>query len=76
MLEREASEGNVKRTIYVSPEQKDTTHTYVYETQDEAYRYRYDVEVILKNQAGGRNVTKVNVIKTTSPLDGSVPETR
>lgn len=74
MLEREASEGNVKRTIYVSPEQKDTTYTYVYETQDEAYRYRYDVEVILKNQAGGRNVTKVNVIKTTSPLDGSVPE--
>ena len=30
--------------------------------------------MILKNQAGGRNVTKVNVIKTTSPLDGSVPE--
>lgn len=74
MLEREASEGNVKRTIYVSPEQKDTTYTYVYETQDEAYRYRYDAEVILKNQAGGRNVTKVNVIKTTSPLTGSVPE--
>lgn len=74
MLEREASEGNMKRTIYVSPEQKDTTYSYIYETADDKYNYRYDIEVILKNQAGGRNVTDVNVTKTTVPLSGCVSE--
>ncbi len=74
MLEREASEGNMKRTIYVSPEQKDTTYSYIYETTDDKYSYRYDIEVILKNQAGGRNVTEVNVTKTTVPLTGFVSE--
>lgn len=74
MLEREASEGNMKRTLYVSPEQKDTTYSYIYVTADDKYSYRYDIEVILKNQAGGRNVTEVNVTKTTVPLTGFVSE--
>ena len=74
MLEREASEGNIKRTLYVSPEQKDTTYSYIYETADDKYSYRYDIEVILKNQAGGRNVTEVNVTKTTVPITGFVSE--
>lgn len=74
MLEREASEGNIKRTLYVSPEQKDTTYSYIYMTADDKYSYRYDIEVILKNQAGGRNVTEVNVTKTTVPLTGFVSE--
>ena len=74
MLEREASEGNIKRTLYVSPEQKDTTYSYIYMTADDKYSYRYDIEVILKNQAGGRNVTEVNVTKTTVPITGFVSE--
>ena len=79
MLERAASEGNVKRTLYLSPEQKDTTYLYAYETSDELYNYRWDVEVILQNQANGRNVTKVNVTKTTSVKAGftaDIPTTK
>ena len=70
MLERAVSEGNVKRTLYLSPEQKDSTYTYAYEASDDVYNYRWDVEVTLKNQANGRNVTKVNVTKTTSVKNG------
>ena len=70
MLERAASEGNVKRTLYLSPEQKDTTYKYAYEMSDNTYNYRWDVEVTLQNQASGRNVTKVNVTKTTSVKNG------
>ena len=70
MLERAASEGNVKRTLYLSPEQKDTTYKYAYEMSDNTYNYRWDVEVSLQNQASGRNVTKVNVTKTTSVKNG------
>ena len=70
MLERAASKGNVKRTLYLSPEQKDTTYQYAYEMSDNTYNYRWDVEVTLQNQASGRNVTKVNVTKTTSVKNG------
>lgn len=70
MLERAVSEGNVKRTIYLSPEQRDSTYKYAYEASDELYNYRWDVEVTLQNQANGRNVTKVNVTKTTSVKNG------
>lgn len=70
MLERAASEGNVKRTLYLSPEQKDTSYKYAYEMSDNTYNYRWDVEVTLQNQASGRNVTKVNVTKTTSVKNG------
>lgn len=74
MLEREASEGNVKRTIYVSPEQKDTVYSYAYETTDGQFNYRWDVEVVMKNQAGGRNITDINVTKTTSAAAGYVTD--
>ena len=70
MLEREASEGNLKRTIYVTPEQKDTVYSYAFETTDDLYRYRYDVTVTMKNQAGGTNITDVHVSKVTSTLNG------
>lgn len=74
MLEREASEGNIKRTIYVTPEQKDTVYSYSYETMDEQFKYRYDVQVIMKNQAGGDNITDVSVTKVTSPITGYVTD--
>jgi len=70
MLERESSEGNVKRTLYVTPEQKDTTYSYVYQTTDGDFNYRWDVEIAMNNQAGGRNVTKVNITKTTEAALG------
>ena len=72
MLEREASEGNIKRTLYVTPEQKDTVYSYSYETMDEQFKYRYDVQVIMKNQAGGDNITDVSVTKVSSPITGYV----
>ena len=74
MLEREASEGNVKRTLYVTPEQKDTTYSYVYQTSDGDFNYRWDVEIAMNNQAGGRNVTKVNITKTTESALGFTDE--
>ncbi len=74
MLEREASEGNIKRTIYVTPEQKDTVYSYSYETMDEQFKYRYDVQVIMKNQAGGDNITDVSVTKVSSPITGYVTD--
>ena len=74
MLERAASEGNVKRTLYVTPEQKDTEYKYVYEATDGEYNYRWDVEVTMSHKAGGQNVTEVNITKTTSTADGFVPE--
>lgn len=74
MLEREASEGNIKRTIYVTPEQKDTVYSYSYETMDEQFKYRDDVQVIMKNQAGGDNITDVSVTKVTSPITGYVTD--
>ena len=73
MLERAASEKNIKRTMYVSPEQKDTTYSYVYETEDDDYTYRYDIDVKLTYKAGGDNLTELNVIKTTIPKTGGLP---
>lgn len=74
MLERAVSEGNVKKTLYVTPEQKDTEYKYVYEATDGEYNYRWDVEVTMSHKAGGQNVTEVNITKTTSTADGFVPE--
>ena len=74
MLEREASEGNTKRTIYVTPEQKDTVYSYSYETSDGTYRCRYDVTVTMQNQAGGKNITDVYVSKATSAENGYAAE--
>ena len=74
MLEREASEGNVKRTLYITPEQKDTTYSYVYQETDGDFNYRWDVEIAMNNQAGGRNVTKVNITKTTEAALGFTAE--
>jgi hypothetical protein len=74
MLEREASEGNVKRTIYVTPEQKDTTYQYSYTANDGDFNYLWNVEVAMNNQAGGRNVTKVNITKTTEVALGYTDE--
>lgn len=76
MLEREKSEGNVKRTIYLTPEQKDTVYSYVYEDTDSdpLFNFRYDIKVVLKNRAGGQNVTDVNVTKTTTAKMGNAVE--
>ena len=74
ILEREASEGNIARTLYVTPEQKDTVYSYSYETADETYRYRYNVTVTMQNQAGGSNITDVHVSKVTSAAGGYAAE--
>lgn len=74
MLEREASEGNIKRTLYVTPEQKDTVYSYTVEKTDGQYNYRYDIEVVMQNQAGGNNITNVSVSKVTSAVTGYVTE--
>ena len=74
MLERGVSEGNVKRTMYVTPEQKDSTYKYTYETEDTDNTYRYDVKVTMSYKAGGRNVTDVSVFKTTIPKSSGVPQ--
>lgn len=63
-------EDNHYTRMYVSPEQKDTTYSYTYETGDGEYSYRYDVTVTMNYQAGGKNITDVNVIKTTTASDG------
>lgn len=73
MLERGVSEGNIKRTMYVTPEQKDTTYRYTYETEDENNTYRYDVDITMSYKAGGKNVTDVSVFKTTIPKAKGVP---
>ena len=70
LLEREASAGNVKRTLYVTPEQKDTTYSYSYTETDGEYNYRWDVLVVLRSQAGGRNITEVKITKTTEVAAG------
>ncbi len=74
MLEREASEGNIKRTLYVTPEQKDTVYSYAYEATDGQFNYRWDIEVTIQNQAGGRNITNVSMTKITSAADGYVTD--
>lgn len=74
MLERGVSEGNIKRTMYVTPEQKDTTYRYTYETEDENNTYRYDVDITMSYKAGGKNVTDVSVFKTTIPKAGGVAQ--
>ena len=70
MLEREVSEDNMKRTIYVTPEQKDTVYSYTYEVTEGEYKYQYTVNVTMRNQAGGNNITDVVVTKITMANDG------
>ena len=74
MSERAASEGNVKRTLYVTPEQKDTVYKYTYQMTDGKLNYRWDVEVRMSNKAGGQSVTDVNITKTTSSVSGCVDD--
>ena len=73
MLERGVYEGNIKRTMYVTPEQKDSTYRYTYETEDENNTYRYDIDITMSYKAGGKNVTDVSVFKTTIPKAKGVP---
>lgn len=73
MLERAASQNNIKRTIYVTPEQKDTVYEYTFTTSDEVLNYTYIVRVNMQNKAGGDNVTGVNIRKITETKTGYVP---
>ncbi len=74
MLERQASENNVKRSVYVTPEQKDTEYSYTYEKEDEEFTYRYDVSAGLKYQAGGISITNLQIAKTTVSRKGGAAE--
>ena len=70
MLERQASENNVKRSVYITPEQKNTEYSYVYEQEDDEFTYRYDVTAKLEYQAGGLNITTLQTMKTTVSKKG------
>ena len=74
MLERQAGEDNMKRTVYVTPEQKDTEYSYVYEKEDMLFTYRYDVRAKLKYQAGGTNTTDLQITKTIISKAGGAAE--
>lgn len=70
MLERQASESNTRRSVYVTPEQNDTDYSYTYEKEDEEFTYRYDVSAGLKYQAGGISITELQIAKTTVSKKG------
>lgn len=70
LKDRDASEDGEYNRIYLTPEQKPTSYTYAFETSENGINYRYDVEVLMEYKAGGKNVTDVNIIKTTSVANG------
>ena len=71
--ERDKTEDNHYLRVYTTPEQKPSTYSYVYETIESGLKYRYDVALQMEYKAGGKNVTDVEVTKTTSVADGYLP---
>ena len=67
-------EDNQYTRMYVSPEQKDTTYSYTFETYDEMFTYRYDVLVTMNYQAGGQNKTDIEISKTAVVTNGYTVE--
>lgn len=70
LLDRNDAEDDHYTRVYVSPEQKDTTYQYAYQTAEGNLNYRYDVDAALSYQAGGKNQTKITLKKTTSVQEG------
>lgn len=66
LKERAAKEDGRYTRIYVSPEQKDTTYSYKYSAAENGFSVSYDIDVSMNYQAGGKNVTDINVTKTTT----------
>jgi len=71
--ERDKAEDNRYLRVYTTPEQKPTTYAYVYETTEDGLKYRYDVNLQMEYKAGGKNVTDVDITKTTSVAAGYLP---
>lgn len=71
--ERDQAEDNHYYRVYTTPEQKPTTYRYTYTKTENGLHCRYDVSVKMEYKAGGKNVTDVDIIKTTSAADGDVP---
>ena len=64
LLSREKSEQNEKKMLYVSPEERETKASEYFETESEHLRLTYDMQTALSFEAGGRNITKVRIVKT------------
>lgn len=73
LKDRDAAEDGEYTRIYLTPQQKPTSYAYSYETSEGGINYRYDVEVLMEYMAGGKNVTDVNIVKTTSVANGYIP---
>ncbi len=73
LKDRDAAEDGEYTRIYLTPEQKPTSYSYAYETSENGMDYRYDVNVLMEYKAGGKNVTDVNITKTTSVGNGYLP---
>ncbi len=71
--ERDKAEDNRYLRVYTTPEQKPSSYSYVYETTDGTLNYRYDVNLQMEYKAGGKNVTDVDITKTTSVANGYLP---
>ena len=63
LLEREKSEQNEKKMLYVSPEERETKASEHFETENDSLKISYDIQTALSFEAGGRNITKVRIIK-------------
>ncbi len=71
--ERDKAEDNRYLRVYTTPEQKPSSYSYVYETTEDGLKYRYDVHLQMEYKAGGKNVTDVDITKTTSVANGYLP---
>ncbi len=71
--ERDKAEDNRYLRVYTTPEQKPSGYSYVYETTEDGMKYRYDVNLQMEYKAGGKNVTDVDITKTTSVAAGYLP---
>ena len=72
LKDRAAKEDGHYTRMYISPEQKDTTYAYTFEKIEDGLKKVYEVLVSMNYQAGGRNITDIQVTKTTTAVDGYV----
>lgn len=69
-----AGEDNHYIRTYISPEQPKKTYSHAFEKADDNFAYRWDVNASMNYQAGGRNITGVKIVKTTTALNPAMTE--
>ena len=69
-LGREASADNRYTRVYTTPEQRPASYSCNFEKTEDGLKYRYDLNVQMKYNAGGTNYTDITVSKVTSVLNG------